>query len=135
MTDLVPQLVALNAEATEHLKDAARFTGIERRFHREISHGCGNHTMAVVMGSLDALWAGHVRHWAGQTTARKASPGIANRQAVLSVHIKLTHAIEAGDSARARLLAAHRLCDARAYVAPDDPGQGVTAVQPWRSNR
>jgi hypothetical protein len=49
---------------------------------------------------------------------------------VLSVHIKLTQAIEAGDSARARVLAAHRLCDARAYVIADNPGQRITAVPP-----
>jgi GntR family transcriptional regulator, transcriptional repressor for pyruvate dehydrogenase complex len=127
-TTLVPELVKLNALAEEHLDDESRFTDIGRQFHHEIAGGCGNHTMAVVMGSLEALWTSHERQWAEQTAAQGEYPSLAERRAVLAAHVKLTQAIEVGDAERARRLASRHVGDTQTYVVADDPGQRIQAL-------
>ncbi|MGB8403939.1 MAG: FCD domain-containing protein [Mycobacterium sp.] len=128
MTDLIPELTKLNDEAAEHIEDGARFTEIGRRFHHAIALGCGNHTMAAVMGSLEALWTGHERQWAEQTAASGAYPGITERRAVLVVHVKIAQAIEAGDADKARRLSARHASDTQTYVVADDPDQRIHAL-------
>jgi GntR family transcriptional regulator, transcriptional repressor for pyruvate dehydrogenase complex len=130
MSDLVPELTKLNEEAAEHLDDAARFTDIGRRFHHAIARGCGNHTMAAVMGSLEALWTGHERQWAQQTAATGAYPGLSERRAVLGAHTKLAQAIEAGDDEKARRLAARHVCETQNYVVASDPDRRIHALPP-----
>lgn len=125
---LLPALTALNALAAEHLDDGARFTDVGRAFHHEIAHGCGNHTMAVVLGSLEALWTSHERQWAERSTARGAYPTLAERRAAHAVHVKLTKAIDAGDVERARRLAARHVADTQTYVVGDDPDQLIQAL-------
>lgn len=125
---LVPILDELNALTVEHLDDGAKFTEIGRRFHHEIAHGCGNHTMAVVLGSLEALWTGHERQWAEQSTAQGAYPALAARRAVHAAHVKLTQAIAAGDAERARRLAARHVADTQTYVVGDHPDQLIQAL-------
>jgi DNA-binding FadR family transcriptional regulator len=125
---VVPELVKLNALAAEHLDDGSRFTDIGRQFHHEIARGCGNHTMAVVMGSLEALWTSHERQWAEQTTAQGDYPSLSERRAAHNAHVKLTQAIEAGDAERARRLAARHVGDTQTYVVADDPDQRIQAL-------
>jgi GntR family transcriptional repressor for pyruvate dehydrogenase complex len=127
-TTLVPELVRLNALADEHLDDASRFTDIGRQFHHEIARGCGNHTLAVVMGSLEALWTSHERQWAEQTVAQGEYPSLAERRAALAAHVKLTQAIEVGDAERARRLASRHVGDTQTYVVADDPDQRIQAL-------
>jgi GntR family transcriptional repressor for pyruvate dehydrogenase complex len=135
MSDLVPELIRLNDEAAEHLDDAARFTEIGRRFHHAIARGCGNHTMAAVVGSLEALWTGHERQWAEQTAATAAFPGLAERRAVLNVHIKLAEVIEAGEGEKARRVASRHVCDTQTYVVGDDPDRRIHALPPRMLSR
>jgi DNA-binding FadR family transcriptional regulator len=127
-TTLVPELLRINEIAAEHLDDAARFTEIGRQFHHEIALGCGNHTMAVVMGSLEALWTSHEQQWAERTAAQGGYPSLAARRAVLGAHVKLTSAIEAGDVVRARRLAARHVEDTQSFVVSDASDQMIKAV-------
>jgi DNA-binding FadR family transcriptional regulator len=127
-TTLVPELARLNALAEEHLDDAARFTDIGRQFHHQIALGCGNQTMAVVMGSLEALWTSHERQWAEQTVAQGEYPSLAERRTALAAHVRLTQAIEAGDAERARRLASRHVGDTQTYVVADDPDQPIQAL-------
>ncbi|BDX32808.1 GntR family transcriptional regulator [Mycobacterium antarcticum] len=127
-TTLVPVLVALNDLAEQHLDDGSRFTDIGRQFHHEIAMGCGNHTMAAVMGSLEALWSSHERQWAEKTAAQGEYPSLGARRTVHAAHVKLTAAIEAGDVERARRLAARHAADTQTYVVADDPDQRVHAL-------
>ena len=129
-TALVPELVRLNALAEEHLGDAVHFTEIGRQFHHEIARSCGNHTMAVVMGSLEALWTSHEQQWADQTAAAGEYPSLTARRAVLASHVKLTQAIESGDAERARRLASRHVGDAQTYVVANDPDQRIQAIPP-----
>jgi DNA-binding FadR family transcriptional regulator len=129
-TSLVPELVRLNDEASAHLDDTARFAEIGRRFHQVLVHGCGNHTLGAVMGSLEALWAGHERQSAEQTAAAGDFLDLAGRQAALSGHIELTRAVEAGDGEKARRLASGHACDAQTYLDAGDRDQRIQALQP-----
>ena len=83
--------------------------------------------MAVVMGSLEALWTSHERQWAEQTTAQGSYPSVAARRAVHAAHVKLTQAIEAGDAERARRLSSRHVMDTQTYVVSDDPDQRIQA--------
>ena len=120
----------LNESMASNLDDGLRFTEIGREFHLEIGRGCGNATTAAVMSSLEALWTSHERKWAEQHEADGAYPPLTQRRAVLSVHIKLTEAIDAGDVARARRLAASHVVDTQTYVTSDDPEQLIQAASP-----
>ena len=84
--------------------------------------------MAVVLGSLEALWTSHERQWAEQSTAKGAYPSLAERRAVHAVHVKLAQAIQAGDAERARRLAARHVADTQTYVVGDDPDQLIRAL-------
>jgi GntR family transcriptional repressor for pyruvate dehydrogenase complex len=127
-TTVVPELFRLNDLAEQNLDDGARFTDIGRRFHHEIGLGCGNHTMAVVMGSLEALWTSHERQWAEKSAAQGEYPSLADRRAVHAAHVKLTNAIAAGDAERARRLASRHVGDTQTYVVSDDPDQRIQAL-------
>ncbi len=124
---VVQEPVKLNALAAEHLDGGSRFTDIGRQLHHEIARGCGNHTMAVVMGSLEALWTSNEHQWAEQTTAQGDYPPLAERRAAHAAHVKLTLAIEGGDAERARRLAARHAGETQTYVVADEPDQRIQA--------
>ena len=52
------------------------------------------------------------------------------RRIALSVHTKMTDAIDAGDTERARRLAARHLSDTQAYLLAGDPEQRIVALSP-----
>jgi DNA-binding FadR family transcriptional regulator len=114
MEELVPLLNRLNEELANNLADVPTFTLLSRRFHEAVIRGCGNATMALVAGSLGALWSNHELKWAA--TAEDRDPTHAARESVLRTHIKITEAIEEGDAPRARHLAARHLQDTQRYV-------------------
>ena len=78
----------------EHIDDGARFTEIGGQFHDEVVRGCGNHTMIAVVGSLETLWTGHLNWWAQETAASGEYPSMSKRRIALTIHNKITDAIE-----------------------------------------
>jgi GntR family transcriptional regulator, transcriptional repressor for pyruvate dehydrogenase complex len=123
---LVPQLVALNQRLEESLADGPAFTRLARRFHDAVVHGSGNTTMALVVGALETLWSDHESNWAEAASAHGDYPVRTARTAVLTTHIKITHAIEDGDAARAKHLAARHLHESQRYVLAEGGEQLVT---------
>jgi DNA-binding FadR family transcriptional regulator len=123
---LVPELVRLNQELEDNLADGPAFTRLARRFHDAIVHGCGNSTMALVAGALETLWSNHESNWAEATNARGDYPKTSARDAVLRTHVKITEAIEEGDSARAKHLAARHLHESQRYVLAQGKKQFIT---------
>ena len=127
---LVPKLKEINNLMAEHIEDGAKFTEIGGQFHDEIIRGCGNHTMVAVVGSLETLWSGHLNMWAKETAARGEYPSMSKRRIALSIHTKLTDAIEAGDVDRARKIAARHIGDTQTYFSSGDPEQRIVALSP-----
>jgi GntR family transcriptional repressor for pyruvate dehydrogenase complex len=122
---LVPQLIALNERLQENISDGPTFTRLARRFHDAIVQGCGSTTMALVVGALETLWSDHESNWAEATSAQGEYPALAARNAVLRTHIKITQAIEDGDAARAKHLAARHLHESQRYVLAEGRQQLV----------
>ena len=127
---LIPRLKELNESMAEHIEDGARFTEIGGQFHDEIVRGCGNSTMIAVVGSLETLWSSHLQWWADETTARGEYPAMSSRRIALTIHNKITDAIEAGDAERARKLSARHLADTQTFFQAADPEQRIVALSP-----
>ena len=123
-TTLIPKLKEINESMAEHIEDGAKFTEIGGQFHDEVVRGCGNHTMIAVVGSLETLWTGHLNWWAKETAARGEYPSMSKRRIAMTIHTKMTDAIEAGDGERARKLAARHIADTQTYFSAAIPSSG-----------
>ena len=55
---------------------------------------------------------------------------MSKRRIALTVHTKLTDAIEAGDADRARKLATRHIADTQTYFSAGDPEQRIVALSP-----
>jgi DNA-binding GntR family transcriptional regulator len=86
--------------------------------------------MIAVVGSLETLWTGHLNWWAEESSARGEYPSMSKRRIAMTVHTKMTDAIEAGDADRARKLAARHLADTQTYFMAADPEQRIVALSP-----
>lgn len=132
---VVPELKQINQAMAAQLDDGEQFTEIGRRFHDRIVHGCGNHTVIAVVGSLETLWTSHERQWAEESAARGTYPSATKRRAVLGTHVKLTEMIEAGDVERARRIAARHVADTQTYVLSDRSDRRIYALSPQALSR
>lgn len=131
---LIPQLVANNEKLADNLDDPQTFSEIGREFHHILAHGCGNHTMVVVMGSLEALWTSQEGDWFAHAKEHNAFPTPAKRRAVLTTHVKITEAIADGDVERARKLASKHIGDAHTHALPASD-QRIQAHSPQAMSR
>ncbi|GCA99051.1 FadR/GntR family transcriptional regulator [Mycolicibacterium sp. NCC-Tsukiji] len=113
-TAVVPVLRRIHAEAVESVDDLVAVTSASRRFHEALVQHCGNETMIILAGALEKLWSSHELSWSRQFTDHASIP-VDERRAALEDHRTLIDAIEAGDAARARELAATHLLDAQHY--------------------
>ena len=127
---LIPKLHEINESMAEHIEDGAKFTEIGGQFHDEVVRGCGNHTMIAVVGSLETLWTGHLNWWAKETAAKGEYPSMSKRRIALTIHTKMTDAIEAGDAERTRKLATRHIADTQTYFSAGDPEQRIVALSP-----
>lgn len=113
---VVPRLRHIHEQAEEHVDDLVRVTSLSREFHESVVALCGNQTLTVVVGALEALWSGFETEWASRQN--DGSVPIDERREVLKDHAELISHIEAGDSAMA--LEVSRLHLARAQTYPSE---------------
>lgn len=132
--DLVPALLELNRRLDQQLANGPAFTRLARRFHDSIVHGCGNATMALVAGSLEALWGTHEAQWAEAIDADGNYPDLRARKAVLRTHVKVAEAIEDGDVAGTRQLVARHLRESQRYVLTKGSEQLITVEPPTKTS-
>jgi GntR family transcriptional repressor for pyruvate dehydrogenase complex len=97
-TTVLPKLRENIEASMAALDDPDTFIGLARDFHTEIVKNCGNETMALVVGTLEALWSAQV-----DTLARNASVHgtFGDRSVRLSLareHERIYRAIEDGDA-------------------------------------
>jgi DNA-binding FadR family transcriptional regulator len=56
---VLPQLRQLHAESVQSLDDPAAFAILSRRFHEALVSCCGNETVSVVLGAVEAIWSAY----------------------------------------------------------------------------
>lgn len=94
---VVPRLRAVQAEAALTIDDVPTFTDVSRRFHEEIVAGCGNQSLIVVVGALEAVWSAHALEWARRNIEGNGFPDRDYREQGLADHARLIELIEEGD--------------------------------------
>lgn len=106
---LVPRLRSLQAQAKEKLDHQLAFTDLTRRFHEEIVAACQNRTLALLVGTLEALWSSHVKAQAHIDHAKGQPQSLSNRRSALDEHQRILDAIAAGDPGQIRRSLAEHL--------------------------
>ena len=121
-------------DASEQLlgDDSVEFTKSAQRFHQGIVDLCGNVTMRLMTGVLEAVWHIQEERWAERATEEGRYPDRSLQREVITAHRRIARYIRRGDRAGAvRSMRAHLehsqpfvdLGDAPIEVVPDSrPG-------------
>jgi DNA-binding FadR family transcriptional regulator len=120
LTAVVPRLTEIHERSLATLDDLVEVTEHSRAFHEAIVERCGNETLKIMAGALEALWSSHEKAWA-EHHPEPASLPLEERRAALLVHGRLIELIAAGDSAAAGELAADHLRSAQTYPSTSGP--------------
>ena len=131
LTTVVPQLTEIHERSLARLHDLVEVTEHSRAFHEALVERCGNETLKIMAGALEALWSSHERAWA-EHHPEPASLPLEERRAALLVHGRLIELIETGDSAAAGALAADHLRSAQDYPTTAGPLIRPTLVRDMR---
>lgn len=104
-TTILPRLRENIDQCQAHIDDANLYIGLARQFHVELVAGCGNQTMALIVGALESLWSAHVERLARRPAQHGSFADHSVRLATLKDHERLYRAIAKGDSAAAERVA------------------------------
>ena len=116
---VLPKLRAIQEEMRRQRDDEIAFSRLGRQFHEAMVALCGNETMKVVAGALEAVWSAHERDWAKRASSARSFPDIATREAGLRAHERVLELIEAGDAAGAARAATRHLESSTLYAVGD----------------
>ena len=84
---LVRDLRKINTETEELLiGDELTFNEQTSKFHAAIVRQCGNATLTLVVGALQAIWLTDVHAWATAATRNCTYPDSAERMGILKLH-------------------------------------------------
>jgi DNA-binding FadR family transcriptional regulator len=95
---VLPRLRAVLDEGLSVLDDANAFIGVARQFHTELVANCGNETMSLVVGSLEALWSAQVDTLAREAARHGSFSDRSIRQSLAEEHERLYRLIAEGDA-------------------------------------
>ncbi len=116
---VLPKLRAVQEEMRRQRDDEIAFSRLGRRFHEAVVALCGNETMKVTVGALEAVWSAHERDWAKRATSQRSFPSAETRDAGLLAHERVLELIEAGDAAGAARAATRHLESSTLYAVGD----------------
>ena len=122
---VLPALVALNEAALAQIDDGPAFTRLARQWHATMIASCGNQTMLLLVGTLEAVWSHHESLWADHIAAQGGYPDVKARRQVLRAHVRITDAIGAGDEETVHRIARRHLAESQAYLLARDPDKVV----------
>jgi GntR family transcriptional repressor for pyruvate dehydrogenase complex len=97
-TTVLPRLRATMDAAADAIDDPNEYTRLARQFHADIADTCGNETMTLVVGAVEALWSAHVDSLARQPARYGAFVDIAVRKDLASEHERIYRLIGKGDA-------------------------------------
>lgn len=123
--NVVPQLRRVHKQSRGDLADLVFATTVSRLFHETLVQACGNESLIIMVGALEAIWSSHETGWASRT--RDAVP-LEERRAAFDVHGEIIDLIAAGESDRVRELSAAHLEVAQGYPSVD----GDVSIDPMR---
>jgi GntR family transcriptional regulator, transcriptional repressor for pyruvate dehydrogenase complex len=133
LSEVVPALRQVVGAQQAEFDDVAKWNHNARRFHEMLVAKCGNETMIVVIGSLEAIWSAHESSvWdeaqRGSEEVPPDSPMAAKtRRAALRDHEKLLAAIEVGNEERAASLSAAHLTATRSSTLASSHHETIKA--------
>lgn len=132
---VLPALRAVHAAGADAVDDEARWPGAARAFHEELVRSCGNDTMAMLIGALEAVCTARAAAWASAGAAAPDFPvhDPAFRRRGLDDHALILAFIERGDAeaavreARRHLLWVPDYAVGRRGAGADAPAAGAGA--------
>ena len=119
-TEVVRDLRRINA-GTEKLvtSDELTFNEHTSTFHAAIVRQCGNATLTLVVGALQAIWLTDVRAWARAATRNATYPDWAERSQILKLHEHITELIDRGEDAEVHRVMREHIDMGRVYEEVD----------------
>ncbi len=117
--EVVPVLRANLRQTEAATSDGPQFTALARQFHELLVSCCGNETLILTVGALESLWSEQERQWAVRAASEGSYPEERYRRDVLTAHVALVAAIEAGDAEAAGHLDASHLQHSQRYTLKD----------------
>ncbi|GLZ02734.1 hypothetical protein Acsp03_02010 [Actinomadura sp. NBRC 104412] len=126
-TEVVPYLREANERARETLDDVLVYVDAMADFHRGLVDRCGNTTLRLISGSVEALWLAHVQDWATMSTRAGTFPDRDYRLRGLETHERITDLIAAGAVEEAGRLAHAHFDPDQFYSDPQDAGRTIDA--------
>lgn len=124
---VLPTLRRIQKESLRNVADLLAATTMSRQFHEAMVQSCGNESLIIVVGALEAIWSSHETDWASRVTDALAVP-LGERRAAFDAHEEIMQRIDEGDSDGARELSSNHLRVAQGYPVPDGDG----AIDPSR---
>lgn len=106
---VVPLLRANVRESKKVLADAGLYAPVARQFHEIMVTNCGSPTLSLVVGTLEALWTGHIARLTGPAPKAVPTTKLEARQASWNEHAELLELIASGDADGAATLAERHL--------------------------
>ncbi len=98
---VVPRLRTALRNMQAAVGESLRFTLESRAFHEDLVALCGNRTIILMVGALEALWSAQVTDQVTDETRRGFNRGTASRAEAVEEHRRILECIEAGDAAGA----------------------------------
>lgn len=106
------------------------FTEKALEFHAAIVEFCGNTTVALLAGVVEAIWSSQERHWAQRVASDGDYPNPKYQKDVILAHRAVVEAIAKGDADAATHLMRRHLGKSQPYVSDDDRPLDVLATEP-----
>jgi GntR family transcriptional regulator, transcriptional repressor for pyruvate dehydrogenase complex len=127
---LAARLNALVDENESCVGDSYAFTEKALEFHAAIVEHCGNTTVALLAGVVEAVWSSQERHWAQRVASDGDYPNPKYQKDVILAHRAVVEAIAKGDADTATHLMTRHLAKSQPYVSDDDRPLDVLAAEP-----
>lgn len=94
---VIPLLRDSHEYAASVIDDVQAFTVASRRFHEILVTECGNFSLTLLVGALEAVWSARAREWAARSEENRQFPDLAYRQQGLRDHEVMIAILEGGD--------------------------------------
>lgn len=127
---VLPPLQVLHEKIAASVDDEVEFTVVSRRFHEQMVESCGNQTLILVVGALEALWSKREEAWARDASQAGAFPDRKRRLTGILAHERILKSIEDGDVDRVQRQARVHLESSLLYALADDAAKQVEASSP-----